>query len=163
METKPSIDYEKVLRDSGMPTTEADISSAFAKVVDEAGLVTNTSRMSPFWRLVNTLVTRPVLWLKEALINVTLKNMYLATASGSWLDMFAWGVNLKRKQATAAQGVIRFYKAAGASAVTVPAGTVIQTERLNGEVYRVSTTESGVIAEGVSHALLPVAAESAGG
>ncbi|CEE91306.1 putative phage gene [Xenorhabdus nematophila str. Anatoliense] len=163
MDTKPLIDYEKVLRDSGMPTTEADISTAFARVVDEAGLVTNTSRMSPFWRLVNTLVTRPVLWLKEALINVTLKNMYLATASGTWLDMFAWGVNLKRKQATAAQGVIRFYKAAGASAVTVPAGTVVQTERINGEIYRVSTTESVVIAEGGSSALLPVTAEAAGG
>ncbi|WP_340621647.1 baseplate J/gp47 family protein [Xenorhabdus siamensis] len=163
MDTKPTMDYEKVLRDSGMPTTEADISKAFANVVDEAGLVTNTSRMSPFWRLINTLVTRPVLWLKDALINVTLKNMYLATASGSWLDMFAWGVNLKRKPASAAQGVIRFYKAAGVSAVTVPAGTVIQTERLNGEIYRVSTTESVVIAEGVSSALLPVAADAAGG
>ncbi len=163
MDTKPTIDYEKVLRDSGMPTTEADISKAFANVVDEAGLITNTSRMSPFWRLINTLVTRPVLWLKEALINVTLKNMYLATASGSWLDMFAWGVNLKRKPASAAQGVLRFYKAAGASAVTVPAGTVIQTERINGEIYRVSTTESVVIAEGVSSALLPVAADAAGG
>ncbi|CDL87199.1 baseplate J/gp47 family protein [Xenorhabdus cabanillasii] len=163
MDTKPSIDYEKVLRDSGMPTTEADISTAFARVVDEAGLVTNTSRMSPFWRLINTIVTRPVLWLKEALINVTLKNMYLASASGAWLDIFAWGVNLKRKEATAAQGEIRFYKAAGASAVTVPAGTVVQTERLNGEIYRVSTTESIVIAGDVSSALLPVTAEAAGG
>ncbi|TNH44438.1 baseplate J/gp47 family protein [Photorhabdus luminescens] len=163
METKPTIDYEKVLRDSGMPTTETDISTAFAKVVDEAGLVTNTSRMSPFWRLINTLVTRPVLWLKAALINVTLKNMYLATASGTWLDMFAWGVNLKRKPASAAQGVLRFYKTAGASMVTVPAGTVIQTERINGEIYRVSTTESVVIAEGVTSVLLPVTAETAGG
>ncbi|PHM39807.1 phage protein [Xenorhabdus mauleonii] len=163
METKPNIDYEKVLRDSGMPTTETDISAAFAKVVDDAGLVTNTSKMSPFWRLINTIVTRPVLWLKEALINVTLKNMYLATASGAWLDMFAWGVNLKRKPASAAQGVIRFYKAAGASSVTVPAGTVIQTERLNGEIYRVSTAESAVIAEGATSALLPVSAASAGG
>ncbi|PHM27483.1 baseplate J/gp47 family protein [Xenorhabdus budapestensis] len=163
MDTKPTMDYEKVLRDSGMPTTEADISKAFAQVVDEAGLITNTSRMSPFWRLINTIVTRPVLWLKDALINVTLKNMYLATASGAWLDMFAWGVNLKRKPASAAQGVIRFYKAAGASAVTVPAGTVIQTERINGEIYRVSTTESTVIADGVPSALLPVTAEAAGG
>ncbi|OCA54649.1 baseplate J/gp47 family protein [Photorhabdus namnaonensis] len=163
METKPTIDYEKVLRDSGMPTTETDISMAFAKVVDEAGLVTNTSRMSPFWRLINTIVTRPVLWLKAALINVTLKNMYLATASGTWLDMFAWGVNLKRKPASAAQGVLRFYKTAGASTVTVPAGTVIQTERINGEIYRVSTTESVVMADNVSSALLPVKAEAAGG
>jgi uncharacterized phage protein gp47/JayE len=163
MDTKPTIDYEKVLRDSGMPTTEADIGNAFANVVDEAGLVTNTSRMSPFWRLIKTIVTRPVLWLQTALINVTLKNMYLATASGAWLDMFAWGVNLKRKSASAALGVIRFYKAAGASAVTVPAGTVVQTERINGEIYRVSTTESVVIAENVSGALLPVAAEQAGG
>ncbi|EYU15820.1 baseplate J/gp47 family protein [Photorhabdus aegyptia] len=163
METKPTIDYEKVLRDSGMPTTEAEISAAFAKVVDDAGLVTNTSKMSPFWRLIDTIVTRPVLWLKAVLINVTLKNMYLATASGIWLDMFAWGVNLKRKPASAAEGVLRFYKAAGASMVTVPAGTVIQTERINGEIYRVSTTESVVMADDVSSALLPVRAEAAGG
>ncbi len=92
-----------------MPTTEAEIRAQFNQVVADEGLVTNTSRMSPFWRLITTIVTKPVMWLKEALVNVVMRNMYLATASGVWLDLFAWGVNLTCKPATQAHGVIRFF------------------------------------------------------
>lgn len=56
-----------------MPVSEAEISDQFATLVHDEGLITNTSTMSPFWRLINTLVTRPVRWLNEALIHVTLK------------------------------------------------------------------------------------------
>ncbi|HGJ5862948.1 baseplate J/gp47 family protein [Arsenophonus nasoniae] len=158
---RPAIDYEQVLRESGMPVSEAEISDQFATLVHDEGLITNTSTMSPFWRLINTLVTRPVRWLNEALIHVTLKNMYLATASGHWLDMFAWGVNLARKPATEAKGLIRFYRSAEAGSVTVPTGTLIQTERINGIIYRVKTVETKTI-DTVS-VLVPVIAESAGG
>lgn len=51
------IDYEQALKDSGMPTTEQAIHHAFAEQVSAAGLVTNTSRMSPFWRLIQATVT----------------------------------------------------------------------------------------------------------
>ncbi|HGJ5881559.1 MAG TPA: baseplate J/gp47 family protein [Arsenophonus nasoniae] len=158
---RPAIDYEQVLRESGMSVSEAEISDQFATLVHDEGLITNTSTMSPFWRLINTLVTRPVRWLNEALIHVTLKNMYLATASGHWLDMFAWGVNLARKPATEAKGLIRFYRSAEAGSVTVPTGTLIQTERINGIIYRVKTVETKTI-DTVS-VLVPVIAESAGG
>ncbi|TCT36952.1 baseplate J-like protein [Providencia alcalifaciens] len=163
MVNKPEVDYEKVLHDSGMPTTEAEIQAEFNQVVADEGLITNTSKMSPFWRLITTIVTKPVLWLKDALVNVVMRNMYLATASGVWLDMFAWGVNLKRKEATKAHGVIRFYKAVGAPAVTVPKGTIIQTERIAGVIYSVSTTEAVEIAAGTQSQLIPVIAEDAGG
>ncbi len=163
MVTKPDVDYEKVLHDSGMPTTEAEIQAEFNQAVIDEGLITNTSRMSPFWRLITTIVTKPVIWLKEALVNVVMRNMYLATADGLWLDMFAWGVNLKRKEATKAYGVIRFYKAAGAPAVTVPKGTIIQTERLAGVIYSVSTTETVEIAAETPSQLIPVIANDAGG
>ncbi|MEQ4641248.1 baseplate J/gp47 family protein [Providencia rettgeri] len=163
MATKPDVDYEKVLQDSGMPTTEAEIHAQFNQVVADEGLVTNTSRMSPFWRLITTIVTKPVMWLKEALVNVVMRNMYLATASGAWLDLFAWGVNLTRKPATQAHGVIRFYKVAGASAVTVPKGTIIQTERIAGVIYSVSTTQAVEIAAGQQSQLIPVMADMAGG
>lgn len=158
---RPDIDYEQILRDSGMPVSEAEISDQFATIVHDEGLITNTSTMSPFWRLINTLVTRPVRWINEALIHVTLKNMYLATASGHWLDMFAWGVNLARKPATEAKGLIRFYRSAEAGSVTVPAGTLIQTERINGIIYRVKTVETKTI--DTASVLVPVIAESAGG
>ncbi|SUC26489.1 Uncharacterized homolog of phage Mu protein gp47 [Providencia rustigianii] len=160
-ENMPKIDYEQVLRESGMPISEDEISQRFAEIVHDEGLITNTSNMSPFWRLINTIVTRPVRWLTDALINVTLKNMYLATASGKWLDVFAWGVNLTRKPATKAKGAIRFYRSAGAGVVTVPAGTLIQTERINGVIYCVKTVET--IAIDADSTLVSVIADSAGG
>lgn len=163
MNTKniPEIDYEQVLRDSGMPVSEDEINDKFAEIVHDEGLITNTSNMSPFWRLINTIVTKPVRWLTDALINVTLKNMYLATASSHWLDMFAWGVNLTRKPATQANGVIRFYRATGAETVTIPVGTIVQTERINGTIYSVKTVETKAI--NTDSALVPVVAENAGG
>lgn len=142
---RPQIDYESALKDNGMPITADEINQQFNNIVKEEGLITNTSNMSPFWRLINTLVTTPVQWLKDVLINLVFTNMYLATASGSWLEMFAWGVNLQRKPATKAKGQVRFYRIAGQNSVTVPAGTIVQTERINGQIYSVVTTETVTI------------------
>lgn len=53
--------------------------------------------MSPFWRLITAITTKPVMWLKDALVNVVMKNLFLADASGVFVDVFAWAVNLQRK------------------------------------------------------------------
>lgn len=163
MNNKPEIDYEQVLKDSGMPTTEADIRQKFDELVEEEGLITNTSDMSPFWRLIKTIVTRPVLWLNEVLINTVLANMYLATASGTFLEVFGWGVNARRKPATAAQGMIRFYKTDIQQDVVIPAGTHIQTERINGKIYGVVVSVETMIAAGAASGLVPVKAAEVGG
>ncbi|CNE88329.1 baseplate J/gp47 family protein [Yersinia enterocolitica] len=163
MSNKPEIDYEQVLQDSGMPTTEADIRQKFDELVEEEGLITNTSDMSPFWRLIKTIVTRPVLWLNEVLINTVLANMYLATASGTFLDVFGWGVNASRKPATAAQGMIRFYKADIQQDVVIPAGTMVQTERINGKIYSVVVSSETAIAAGSVSGLVAVNAAEVGG
>ncbi|HII2978907.1 TPA: baseplate J/gp47 family protein [Yersinia enterocolitica] len=163
MSNKPEIDYEQVLKDSGMPTTETDIRQKFDELVEEEGLITNTSDMSPFWRLIKTIVTRPVLWLNEVLINTVLANMYLATASGTFLEVFGWGVNARRKPATAAQGMIRFYKTDIQQDVVIPAGTLIQTERINSKIYRVVVSVETMIAAGAASGLVPVKAVDVGG
>ncbi|CNF40728.1 phage-like protein [Yersinia enterocolitica] len=163
MSNKPEIDYEQVLKDSGMPTTETDIRQKFDELVEEEGLITNTSDMSPFWRLIKTIVTRPVLWLNEVLINTVLANMYLATASGTFLEVFGWGVNARRKPATAAQGLIRFYKTDIQQDVVIPAGTLIQTERINSKIYSVVVSVETMIAAGAASGLVPVKAAEVGG
>ncbi|TSH50693.1 hypothetical protein FG626_23600, partial [Salmonella enterica subsp. enterica serovar Johannesburg] len=117
----------------------------------------------PFWRLVTAIVTAPVMWLKEVLISTVLANMFVATASGSMLRLLAWAVNITPKPASAAQGVIRFYKEDASAVVTVKAGTVIQTERINGRGYELAITEAVVIASGTASALLPVTATGTGG
>ncbi|MBS0054246.1 baseplate J/gp47 family protein [Yersinia sp. Marseille-Q3913] len=162
MNNRPNPDYKAILADQGMPTTESQVQAEFAKVAADENLVTNTSNMSPFWRLIKAIVTAPVMWLINALVNTVMANMFLATASGQFVDLFAWAVNLSRKDASLTQGVIRFTKDSVSAEITVPAGTVIQTERINGTVYKLMTLADTVIPAGVTGALIAVNAESAG-
>lgn len=162
MNNRPNPDYKAILTDQGMPTTESQVQAEFDKVAADENLVTNTSNMSPFWRLIKAIVTAPVMWLINALVNTVMANLFLATASGAFVDLFAWAVNLSRKDASTAQGVIRFTKDSASAEITVPAGTVIQTERINGTVYKLITLADAVIPVGVTGALIAVNAESAG-
>ncbi|EOI5742737.1 baseplate J/gp47 family protein [Cronobacter turicensis] len=163
MTEKPQVDFEEVVKASGMPVTKEALRERFNGIVQEEGLITNTSNMSPFWRLITAIVTTPVLWLKDMLVGTVLANMFVATASGQMLRLLAWAVNVTAKPATAAQGVIRFYKADAGAVVTVKAGTLIQTERINGTVYELATTADFTIPNGVASALIPVQATATGG
>lgn len=162
MTEKPEVDFGQVLADSGMPSTEAEITEAFKATVKAEGFVTNTSRMSPFWRLISKIVTTPVIWLRDALINVVLKNMYVATATGPMLRLLAWAVNIEAKPASAAAGVLRFYKENAEDVVVVPAGTRVQTERINGVVYVLEVPEDTTLVEGVEGGSVAVRATGAG-
>lgn len=162
MTEKPDVDFEAVVKASGMPVTEAEVRERFNAIVSDEGIITNTSRMSPFWRLITAIVTAPVMWLKDALVSTVLANMFVATASGNMLRLLAWAVNITPKPASAAEGVIRFFKEDAKAVVTVKAGTIVQTERINGMVYELATTQDVVIASGAASALLPVKARGTG-
>ena len=163
MTEKPQVDFEEVVKASGMPVTEEEVRTRFDAVVADEGLITNTSRMSPFWRLITAIVTAPVMWLKDALVAVVMPGMFVATATGQMLRLLAWAVNITAKPASAAEGVIRFFKDDVKQAVTVKAGTVIQTERINGKVYAMTTVADVTIPSGTSSALLEVKATGTGG
>ncbi|MGP9421512.1 baseplate J/gp47 family protein [Ewingella sp. AOP9-I1-14] len=162
MNEKPTVDFEKVLRDSGMPTTEAEIAGKFRDIARGENLVTNTSKMSPFWRLITKLITTPVMWLKDVLVQVVMANMFVATATGPMLRLLAWTVNIEAKPASAAAGTVRFFKTTAANAVTVSAGTLVQTERINGVVYVLSVAKDTAIAAGLESGLVPVTATGTG-
>ncbi|EIW8626943.1 MULTISPECIES: baseplate J/gp47 family protein [Klebsiella/Raoultella group] len=163
MTEKPQVDFETLVSESGMPATADEARSRFNIIAAEEGIITNTSKMSPFWRLITAIVTAPVMWLRDVLIHTVLANMFVATATGQMLRLLAWSVNITVKPATAAQGVIRFYKASPAAVVTIKAGTLVQTERINGTVYRLAVTEDFTLTAGTASALVPVKAEGTGG
>lgn len=163
MTEKPQVDFEEVVKTSGMPTTEDEVRTRFNTVVVDEGLITNTSRMSPFWRLITAIVTAPVMWLKDALVAVVLPGMFVATATGQMLRLLAWAVNVTPKPASAAEGMIRFFKEEVNQTVTVKAGTVVQTERINGKVYALSTVADVTLPSGTASALLAVKATGTGG
>lgn len=159
---KPKTDFGKVLQDAGMPVTEEAVTAEFNRRVKAEGFITNTSRMSPFWRLVTALITTPVMWIISALINVVMSNMFVATATGPLLRLLAWGLNVTPKPASAALGVVRFIKSTAGQIATVPAGTVVQTERINGVIYQLIVTANTIIPANVASALIPVQAAGAG-
>lgn len=157
-----NIDFKKILRESGMPVDEQTVRDTLQQAADDENLVTNTSRMSPFWRLIQLLVIRPYMWIVDTLVNNVLRNLFLMTAAGPFVDLYAAALRLQRKDATAATGKITFTKSAADNTVTIPAGTVIQTERINGTIYSVATTRQAVIPAGTASALIDVTATDSG-
>lgn len=71
-------------------------------------------------------------------------------------------MNITPKPASAAAGVIRFYKTNPSDVVIVPAGTLIQTERINGVIYVLAVNEDTTLGAGLESGLVPVTATDTG-
>jgi uncharacterized phage protein gp47/JayE len=158
-----NVDFTQALRDAGIPTTEAELRAAWeAEAAAQGSTISNTSSWSPFWRVITALVTKPVLWLLGFISGTVLPNFFVKTATGSWLDMLAWAVNVTRKQASKAEGVLLFTRAGAAGALEVPAGTRVQSPSLNGQVYELVTTAARSFVDGQSQLEVPATALKAG-
>lgn len=157
------VDFKKALQDAGVPTTEAGLRAAWEKEVAAQGSkLSNTSAWSPFWRVVTALVTTPVLWLIEFMVSTVLPNFFVKTATGTWLDMLAWAVDVTRKASTKAQGQLLFTRSGVAGVLEIPAGVRVQSVAINGNVYVLVTTAATQFLDGDSQVLVPVEASEAG-
>lgn len=135
-----SVDFYKILSDSGIPTTQSELENAWsAEVTAQGSTISNDNAYSPFWRVITALITKPVLWLIGFMAGTVLPNSFVQTATGLWLELLAWAVNLTRKLPSKAQGKITFTRADINVAYTVPAGTIIQTASINGFIYAMIT------------------------
>lgn len=157
-----NVNFKQLMADSGLPTEEAEIQQHFERLTEQANLITNTSRMSPFWRLIKAIAVKPVKWLTDQLIQSVLPNLFVKTAEDKWLSLLAWSVGLDFKPATKAEGIIHFTKESPQTALTIKQGTIVQTERINEVIYRLIVTEDTVIPQNVLTAGVPVIAEKEG-
>ncbi|WP_027179777.1 baseplate J/gp47 family protein [Maridesulfovibrio bastinii] len=157
------IDYRKMLKEAGVPTSEAEMEKIWNDInAEQEMLIQNDSKWSPFWRLVTAIVTKPCKWLVDLLADTALPNTFLKTATGVWLDIFCWGLDLERKEATAAQGYITFTRINSVGSLTIPAGTIIETPAISGYVYRLVTSEEVIAKDGELSIEVPVQAENTG-
>ncbi|WGE32559.1 baseplate J/gp47 family protein [Actinobacillus genomosp. 2] len=157
-----SENFREILAETGLPVEEVQIRQEFERLTEQENLITNTSRMSPFWRLITAVAVHPVKWLTDSLINEIVPNLFVKTAKGAWLRILAWQVGIEPKPASQAKGTVTFTKESSSLEIEIPVGTVMQTERINEVVYKVSTTESVIIPRGQLSAKVPVIAENAG-
>lgn len=152
-------DFEQLISDAGIPTTEESLKTEWETIADGENLdIQNDSKYSPFWRVVTAIFTKPVLWLIQLMSGHVLPNAFVKTASGVFLDILAWGVDLVRKLAAKVQGNLTFNRSDTAGTLAIPVGTVVQSAEINGKVYSLVTTEEGTFGDGV--ASIDVAAEA---
>lgn len=157
------VDFKQALTDAGIPTTEAGLRKAWeSEVAAQGSKLSNTSAYSPFWRLITALVTKPVMWLISFISDTVLPNFFVKTAGDTWLDMLAWAVNVERKGATKAQGVILFTRIASGGTLELPAGIVVQSSAINGHIYQMVTTMPATFADGLLQLEIPVEAQEEG-
>lgn len=156
-------DFEQLVKDAGVPTTTDEFRAKWEiEVAAQGSAFTNNSDYSPFWRLVTALVTAPAVWLVQMLVTNLLPQSFLKTATSTFLELLAWGYNVERKQPVKTLGNVRFTRASTIGTLEVPAGTIIQTAPINGNVYQVITTATVTFANGSSTVTAPVEAAATG-
>lgn len=157
-------EFEKVLKDSGVPTTEAAIEFEFKKVVADSGSrIYNDSAYSPFWRIARQLVIKPTLWLiQELLIKRVMPQFFLKTVGEGWIDLWGDSYGVKRKGAQVLQGRVLFSRVDVSAELEIPVGTSVYTDEINGTVYRLLTSETATLKAGEDAKFVAVSAENAG-
>lgn len=164
--TVPNIDFAKIVEAAGIPTTEDGWKALFKQDVDaEGSIIANDSPYSPFWRLISAIVAKPATWIvNKVLIAYILPNLFLLTANDSaFIEAKAWEHDITRKDATKAEGKLRFNRAAASGpGLLIPAGTVVQTDAINGIIYRVMTVGDVTLPQNSTTVLVPVIAEQEG-
>lgn len=159
----PQKDFEEVLDNAGIPVTEEEVKTIFNQEVEDQGsLINNDSLFSPFWRLIETMVTKAYFWLLEFLVTVVLPQSFVKTATGAFLDLYLWSVNLTRKEAVKAQGNVIFERDVTAPVTTLPAGFTISTDRINGEIYKLLVKNETTLPAGVASVSVECEAENTG-
>ena len=157
------VDFRQALIDAGIPVTEDKLRAAWeSEVTAQGSKISNTSAYSPFWRVMTALVTKPVMWMLALLSDTVLPNFFVKTAGGAWLEMLAWAVNVERKGATKAQGLLLFTRENTGGVMEMRAGVVVQSAAINGHVYQLLTTEDATFADGMQQLAVPVEAMQVG-
>ncbi|PMN68418.1 baseplate J/gp47 family protein [Enterovibrio norvegicus] len=161
----PKPDYAQIVKDAGIPTDSAGWRKVLKEEMEKEGsVINNDSRFSPFWRMVEQAVITCTTWLiNTLLVGYIMPNMFLATAKGKYLDLLAWACRVLRKEASKAKGKILFQRAAvKGPALIIPKDTWIQTEAINGKIYRVQVLADTTMEENETTVVAQVEAEHAG-
>uniref|UniRef100_A6VSS8 Uncharacterized phage Mu protein GP47-like protein n=1 Tax=Marinomonas sp. (strain MWYL1) TaxID=400668 RepID=A6VSS8_MARMS len=156
--------FEKVLKDSGVPISEAAIEAEFKQVVTDSGSrIANDSAYSPFWRIVRQLVIKPTLWLiQELLIKRVMPQFFLKTVGEGWIDLWGDSYGVTRKGSQVLQGRVLFSRSDVSADLEIAVGTSVYTDEINGSVYRLFTSETVTLKAGEDAKLVAVTAENAG-
>lgn len=105
-------------------------------------------------------------WQIYSLLERLLTQATPSSATGAWLDLHAASVDLSRRPATKARGMVRFFRTAESGQdtnITIPAGRIVRTlPDGTGRIFRYGTVATAVLPAGADHVDVEVEAEDYG-
>ncbi len=114
------------------------------------------------WRTFLEIVTRGVKAFYTLLANV-IRQAFVQTATGNWLDLKVGEIGITRKPALKALGDITFRRVGTTGNIVIPLGTIVETDvDTQGRKYRFITTAEAVLLAGTTSITAPATAEFAG-
>jgi len=156
-------EFESLLKDEGVPITEAEIKAAFKQTVTDSGSkISNDSAYSPFWRLISAIAVQPVIWLVNALVQSVMPQFFLKTVGEGFIDLWGNNYGVERKKAQRLEGRLQFTRADQEGDIEIPLGTRIRTEPLNDIIYELETTYPIVLGKDDNSISVPVRAVAEG-
>lgn len=145
-----------------MPEIEQRKEEEIARLKDEGFVITNFNSGGIFYTLLMAIlrIERELIGLARTILN----NMFLAHASGPWLDLKASDYSQKRKAAQKAQGMVTLTREEGwTEAVKIEVGQVFKTAKdIVGDELRYFVIEAAVLRKGDQTVDVLVEAESEG-
>ncbi|TMO97543.1 baseplate J/gp47 family protein [Pseudoalteromonas ruthenica] len=155
--------FLNVMRDAGLPTTLEDFQNEWEKHVENSDFaINNESPFSPFFRLQQAIMAQPAKQMVDTLAGVVMPNSFVMLATGPWLDKKGEERKLPRLAAVKATGNITFTRIDSTAALSIPAGSIIESYPINGRVYRVITKFNTEFAPGETEQTAVVEAENTG-
>lgn len=141
--------FEKILDEWGFPKDATEVRAWFRGDLTASGsTVSNTSGFSPFWQYVDAILSKFVLLIRTFILEHILPNSFLKTASGIFFDIHLWREGEIRKDASKAVGWIEFTRDGTGGDLPVALGIIIESPQIDGNIYRMITTETVTIPDG---------------
>lgn len=155
---------DKEILDSVLPVPDLmELKEQKIAELREAGFViTNFHSGGVFYTLLMVTLRMKIELLQLA--RTILNNMFVAHASGPWLDLKMADYSKKRKKAQKTQGLVTITRLeAGGEAVKIPKGQVFKTTRdINGDELRFFSSQAATLQKGAMSVDIPVEAETEG-
>lgn len=154
--------FESIL-EGKLPASEEEAKARFKEELkNQQSDLVNNSELSPFGKLLAVLIAKPLMLIREFILNDILPNLFLKTAGGVFLEIIAYSYNTTRLPDVKARGKITFVREGTKEELAIPIGTVISTSMIAGKYYRVKTIEDATIPVGETTISVSVEAEFTG-
>ncbi len=144
-----------------VPTEEEKMDELFQELQQEGFAITNTRTGGIFYTLVRIFV-RVLIELKQ-LSRTILRNMYVTSAEGAWMELKAADFGQARKLPRKTKGFVTVGRTESGEAVKILKGNVFKTQPdINGTELKYIALQETILQKGALSVAIPVEAEQAG-